>query len=177
MVSSPDLGARKMKSDERLERFKVAQDSIHMGFEVALHEIQTGEKRGHWIWYVFPQLSGLGSSGFSHTFAIADKHEAAEFLRDPKLRSRLQTITAAVAAQLRTRKVSSLLTLMGSDTDARKVVSSLTLFGSVAKELYTRDGLADCRALVEGTDEVLAIAASQGYPACEFTVRALQRDE
>ncbi len=43
-----------------------------MGFEVALHEIETGEKRGHWIWYVFPQLSGLGSSGLSRTFAIAD---------------------------------------------------------------------------------------------------------
>ena len=70
-----------------------------MGFEAALHEIQAGGKRGHWIWYVFPQLAGLGSSGLSHTFAIADKHEAAEFLRDPKLRSRLHTITAAVAAQ------------------------------------------------------------------------------
>jgi uncharacterized protein (DUF1810 family) len=147
-----------------------------MGFEAALHEIQAGGKRGHWIWYVFPQLSGLGSSDFSHAFAIDGKREAAELLRDPKLRSRLLTISAAVATQLRTRKAASLRTLMGSDTDARKIVSSLALFGSVAKDLYTREGLADCHALAQVADEVLAIAASQGYPACEFTIQTLQED-
>jgi uncharacterized protein (DUF1810 family) len=167
---------KKRKSDTRLERFRAAQDSADMGFDAALHEIQTGGKRGHWIWYVFPQLSGLGSSEFSQTFAIEGPREAAEFLRDPKLRSRLLTITRAVATQLRTRKAASLRMLMGSDTDARKLVSSLTLFGSVAEDLDSRERLADCHALARAADEVLAIAASQGYPACEFTVHTLQGD-
>jgi uncharacterized protein (DUF1810 family) len=65
---------RKVKSNTRLDRFTVAQDSLHAGFEAALHEIQAGGKRGHWIWYVSPQLSGLGSSDCSYTFAIDGKH-------------------------------------------------------------------------------------------------------
>jgi uncharacterized protein (DUF1810 family) len=166
--------AREAESMPRLERFKLAQDSSHAGFASALEEIQTGGKRGHWIWYMFPQLSGLGASGFSHSFAIDGKDEAVEFLHDPQLRSRLVTITAAVATQLRTRKTTSLRALMGSDTDARKIVSSLTLFGGVAKDLYTVEGLDDYQTLAHVADEVLTIAASQGYPACEFTVQRLQ---
>jgi uncharacterized protein (DUF1810 family) len=158
----------------RLERFKLAQDSSHAGFESALNEIQAGGKRGHWIWYVFPQLAGLGTSGLSHTFAIDGKAEAVEFLRDPQLRSRLLTIATAVATQLRTRRATSLRALMGSDTDARKIVSSLTLFGSIAKDLDAAEGLADYHTLADVADQVLSIAASQGYPACAFTVRRLQ---
>ena len=71
------------------------------------------------------------------------------------------------------RKATSLRALMGSDTDARKIVSSLTLFGWVAKDRYTVEGLDDYQALAHVADEVLAIAASQGYPACAFTVQRL----
>jgi uncharacterized protein (DUF1810 family) len=107
-----------MESNSRLERFKVAQDSPEGGFASALQEIQAGGKRGHWIWYVFPQLAGLGSSGLSHTFGIDGRREAAAFLHDPELRSRLLTITEAVATRLRTENAASLRTLMGSHTDA-----------------------------------------------------------
>ena len=61
-----------------LDRFRAAQDAPHSGFETALEEMRTGRKRGHWIWYVFPQLSGLGGSSFSQTYAINGVAEAVE---------------------------------------------------------------------------------------------------
>ena len=67
-----------------LHRFKAAQNSPHAGFQAALEEIRSGAKTGHWIWYVFPQLAGLGTSALSQTFAIEGREEAREFLRDPE---------------------------------------------------------------------------------------------
>ena len=65
-------------------------------------------KRGHWIWYVFPQIDGLGMSGLSQAFALDGEEEAAEFLRDSELRSRLLTIASTVADQLGTGRAQSL---------------------------------------------------------------------
>jgi uncharacterized protein (DUF1810 family) len=160
-------------SMSRLERFKSAQDSSRSGFQSALDEIRSGGKTGHWIWYVFPQLAGLGSSGPAQLFAIDGEEEAAEFLHDAELRSRLLTITAAVAEQLRTRKATSLGALMGSDIDARKIVSSLTLFGRVARNLDATEGIETCGALAQVAEEVLAVAATEGYPPCAYTLRRL----
>lgn len=158
----------------RLERFREAQNSPHAGFESALDELRTGGKRGHWIWYVFPQIEGLGTSAAARTFALSGEEEAAEFLRDAELRSRLLTITQAVTEELATGRTKSLQTLMGSDIDARKVVSSLTLFGQVAKKLFEVEGIEACGAIAKVADEVLAVAASQGYPPCSFTLRRLR---
>jgi uncharacterized protein (DUF1810 family) len=158
----------------RLERFREAQNSPHTGFGSALDELRTGGKRGHWIWYVFPQIEGLGTSAAARTFALSGEEEAAEFLRDAELRSRLLTITQAVAEELATGRTKSLQTLMGSDLDARKVVSSLTLFGQVAKNLFDVEGIEACGAIAKVADEVLAVAASQGYPPCSFTLRRLR---
>jgi uncharacterized protein (DUF1810 family) len=168
----PDLDRR-----ARLARFKAAQDSPHGGFESALHEIQSGAKTGHWIWYVFPQLAGLGSSGLSQTFAIDDEDEAIEFLRDPELRSRLFTIVEAVAAQIGKGRGRSLRTLMGSDIDARKVVSSLTLFGHVARKLHEREGLTAYGSFTKVADDVMAAAALEGYPPCSYTLGQLGGSE
>src|SRR5262245_56491631 len=88
-----------------LQRFKDAQEQRGSGFEAALFEIQSGRKTGHWIWYVFPQLSGLGHSAMAQTYGINDIGEAEAYLRDPLLRGRLLTITLAVAEQL-VRRVS-----------------------------------------------------------------------
>jgi uncharacterized protein (DUF1810 family) len=156
-----------------LDRFKSAQSSAGSGFQAALDEIRSGEKTGHWIWYVFPQLAGLGSSSTSHAFAIADAAEAAAFLRDPALASRLLTIATAVAEQLTAGTRRSLLRLMGSDTDVRKLVSSLTLFGHVARSLQQTDGLEIHRSIAGVAEAILAIAAAQGYPACAYTIRHL----
>jgi len=158
----------------RLERFKSAQKSGDTGFETALAEIRAGRKRSHWIWYVFPQLSGLGTSAMSRSFALEGEEEALEYMRDPVLRSRLLEIASAVADQLRTSKV-ALSDLMGSDIDAQKVVSSLTLFGPVARKLHGIEGLAEYEKLGTVADELLAAAASQGYPACSYTRRFLER--
>ena len=87
--------------DTRLQRFKDAQDQRGSGFEAALAEMQGGRKRGHWIWYVFPQLAGLGHSAMSQTYGIDGLAGAEAYLRDPILRRRLITITLAVAEQLR----------------------------------------------------------------------------
>ena len=156
----------------QLERFRAAQDAPGSGFEAALQEIRTGAKTGHWIWYVFPQLQGLGASAMSHAYALADTAEAANYLRDPVLRARLLTITAAVAEQVTTRK-RTLRALMGPDVDTRKLVSSLTLFEAVAATFYRGDGLADCAAIAQAAGEVLSAAASEGYARCTYTLEQL----
>ena len=158
----------------RLERFRQAQNSSSAGFESALHELRSGGKRGHWIWYVFPQINGLGVSRLSQAFALDGEEEAAEFLRDPELRARLLTIASEVADQLRTGRTPSLRALMGSDVDARKVVSSLTLFGHVARTLHRVEGLDACEAIANVAEDVLALAAVQGYPPCAHTLRRLR---
>jgi uncharacterized protein (DUF1810 family) len=158
----------------RLERFRAAQNSPYAGFESALQEVRSGGKRGHWIWYVFPQIDGLGLSGSSQAYALDGEEEAAEFLRDPELRARLLAIASEVANQLHTGKAISLRALMGSDIDARKVVSSLTLLGHVARKLHGVEGLDAYGALANVADDVLALAEAQGYPPCAFTLRRLR---
>lgn len=149
-----------------LKRFTDAQDGGTglPGFAEALREIQTGGKRSHWIWYVFPQIAGLGSSGYAVRYAIADEDEAVAYLRDDVLRERLLTITRAVAEQIRPPRSMPLTRVMGSDIDAQKLVSSLTLFGHVAE---TRPEYAELATLAR---EVLATAAGEGYPPCQHTL-------
>ena len=125
------------------------------------------------MWYVFPQLDGLGTSHLAQTFAIDGETEAEEFLRADDLRSRLIAITQAVAEQLTGRPARSLRDLMGSDLDARKLVSSLTLFGNVARSLSEADGFEAFHAMASAADEVLAAAAAEGYPPCAYTLRRL----
>ena len=159
----------------QLDRFHVAQASSDSGFESALEQLQTGGKRGHWIWYVFPQIKGLGGMSVpSQTFALDGAQEAAEFLRDAELRSRLLRITRVVAEQLRTGATKSLLALMGSDIDAKKVVSSLTLFLHVAKRLREVEGTDAYDPVADAADEVLVLAASQGYAPCSFTLECVR---
>jgi uncharacterized protein (DUF1810 family) len=159
----------------RLDRFKSAQGSSHAGYEVALREIRAGRKRSHWIWYVFPQLSGMGSSSMSRTYAIDGVAEATEFLRDSELRSRLRTIAEALAEQLRSEAKPALSHVMGSEIDANKIVSSMTLFGHVAKELNTTEPSSDLEAIAGAAEEILRVAATQGYPPCAHTLRVLQQ--
>jgi uncharacterized protein (DUF1810 family) len=158
----------------RLERFITAQDAPHAGFATALGEIRSGGKRSHWIWYIFPQLAGLGMSSTSQAFAIEDEQEAIAYLRDEQLRFRLLTITKSVAERLAAGKGKSLRALMGGETDARKVVSSLTLFGVVARKLEAEGG-EDYAALADAADEVLAVAEAEGYPRCAHTLRRIAR--
>jgi uncharacterized protein (DUF1810 family) len=159
----------------RLNRFKDAQDQPGSGFEAALREIESGKKQGHWIWYVFPQLAGLGMSSMSQVYAIADAAEAEAYLRDETLRARLLTITRAVATQLRAPRSVPLATLMGSRIDALKLVSSMTLFAHIAETLHARENVAEYTELASLAREILAIADAQGYPACQHTLTKFGR--
>ena len=154
-----------------LRRFTDAQDQRGSGFESALAEIQGGRKRGHWIWYVFPQLAGLGRSAMSQAYAIDGITEAEAYLRDPILRRRLLTITLAVAEQL--RRGVSIESLMNSPIDAAKLVSSMTLFADVAKRLHALDRLDEYASFARVADDVLAKADAEGYQRCAFTLGRL----
>jgi uncharacterized protein (DUF1810 family) len=154
-----------------LDRFTAAQASPDAGFDAALSEIRAGRKRGHWIWYVLPQLRGLGVSAASVEYGLDGVDEAAAYLRDPTLRDRLVTIAAAVAEQLHAGV--TLDQLMGSAIDARKLVSSLTLFGRVAAQLRDEEGAMAHRQLAALARDVLAKAAAEGYPACDYTLARL----
>jgi uncharacterized protein (DUF1810 family) len=156
-----------------LERFRAAQNASHAGFAAALDEVRAGAKRSHWIWYVFPQIEGLGSSPNAQRFALGGEDETAAFLRDPELRGRYLTIASVVEEQLRTYPGTSLRMLMGSGIDARKLVSSLTLFRYVAHRLDAREPHPDYAAIARVADAILMRAEREGYPPCAFTLRRL----
>lgn len=155
----------------RLQRFKDAQDQRVSGYESALAEIREGGKRSHWIWYVFPQLSGMGSSAAALIYGLDGVAEAEDYLRDPLLRSRLSTIASAAVGQL-DRHV-TLLQLMGSSIDATKLVSSMTLFEHIAQRLHAVEGLDEYASLGAAAKKILERAAAEGYPPCQFTLNAL----
>src|SRR3954469_25927817 len=113
-----------------LSRFIDAQNAARTGLDVALSELRAGQKRSHWIWYVFPQLRGLGHSPIAEFYGLEDLDEAEAYLRDPILYGRLLTAAAATLEQVRAGV--RLVTLMGSDVDVLKLVSSMTLFGALA---------------------------------------------
>jgi len=159
---------------DALSRFLTAQADPDAGFETALRELESGRKRGHWIWYVFPQLIGLGSSFMAQTFGLRDVDEAIAYLRHPLLRHRLIAVVAAVAERLRDEPNLRLDQLMGTAIDARKVVSSLTLFREVARQFESADSSGDTAELIAHADAILKEAANQGLPPCAFTLRVLQ---
>lgn len=151
-----------------LERFKTAQASRSTGYDVAREELTTGRKCSHWIWYIFPQLGGLGGSAMSANYAIRDLAEAVEFLSDPLLGARLAQLTAIVTDHL-ARRV-PLAELMGSEIDALKLVSSLTLFEAAANALSTPQMTPERKVFLANCRTALEYTAKQGYPRCRFTL-------
>jgi uncharacterized protein (DUF1810 family) len=156
-----------------LQRFRLAQDSRHDGFETALAELRAGGKRSHWIWYVFPQLAGLGQSSMARQYGIAEAEEAAAYLRDDVLGERLATAAAVVREHLARPQPPALETLMGSGIDALKLVSSLTLFEAVARGLAADDPRPRFSALARDAGAILTAAERQGYPRCKYTLERL----
>ena len=156
-----------------LDRFIVAQDGDHAGLVDALDELRAGHKHGHWIWYVFPQLAGLGTSSMSQRYGLQGRAETEAYLQHTELRDRYARAVDVVAEQLCRLQPPPLATLMGSEIDARKLVSSLTLFEAVAEEMATRSGDPALSALAERIGEILAYAESQGYDRCAVTLERL----
>lgn len=111
-----------------LQRFVEAQDRAGT-YDRALAELRAGSKTSHWMWFVFPQLVGLGSSPMSQTYAIRSLREAREYLAHPVLGPRLRECTRALAEQAG-RPAQEIL----GDVDAIKLRSSMTLFSHAAPE-------------------------------------------
>ena len=107
-----------------LGRFMTAQDPV---FETALAELQAGRKRSHWMWFIFPQLRGLGQSQTARFYGIASREEARAYLDHPVLGARLDRCTRAVLAA----EAPSLHAIFGSPDDL-KFRSSMTLFDAVS---------------------------------------------
>jgi uncharacterized protein (DUF1810 family) len=139
-----------------LVRFHEAQADPRADYETALAEIRGGRKTSHWIWYIFPQLVGLGRSAMAEKYAIRDLAEACDYLRNPLLRARYEEITAAVTDQL--ARGLPVEELMGSRIDAVKLVSSLTLFRDAAQSLARED--ASFQVLAQRCDAAIARATA-----------------
>ena len=108
-----------------LQRFLDAQQDV---YPAALAELRAGTKRSHWMWFVFPQLAGLGRSATARRFAIRDLAEARAYLAEPTLRARLVEASRAVGDWAGKRSLEAIF----GEIDALKFVSSLTLFELVA---------------------------------------------
>jgi uncharacterized protein (DUF1810 family) len=112
-----------MRNDGNLDRFVKAQETA---YNTALKEIKNGRKQSHWMWYVFPQIQGLGFSETSRYYAIKDLNEATAFLQHPLLGQRL----TAISEQLLNLPGSNAGRVFGSPDDM-KLHSSMTLFSVI----------------------------------------------
>jgi uncharacterized protein (DUF1810 family) len=119
-----------------LDRFLKAQQSM---YETALEEIKKGKKESHWIWYIFPQLRGLGYSPKAYTYGINGLEEAKVYLEHPVLSGRLIEISKALLAH----KGENIEDIMG-DIDALKLRSSMTLFGLLSESNSVFHQVLDC---------------------------------
>lgn len=108
-----------------LERFVEAQKR---DYKTALKEVQSGKKETHWIWYVFPQMLGLGRSCYANLYGIKNKDEAEEYLKHKVLGKRLREVTNALLEQ--DGKADEIF----GYPDTLKVKSSMTLFDSIAPD-------------------------------------------
>ena len=109
-----------------LSRFIQAQEN---DYQTALAEVRVGYKCSHWMWYIFPQLKGLGFSSTAQYYGINGREEAMAYLKHPVLGARLREITSV----LLTLEGKSAVEIFGR-TDAKKLRSSMTLFYAVSED-------------------------------------------
>jgi uncharacterized protein (DUF1810 family) len=115
-----------MSDPYNLERFVAAQDPV---FERVRKELSQGRKRSHWMWFVFPQIHGLGRSGMAQRYAIRSREEAGAYLAHPVLGPRLREC-AALLMQTDGRSIEE---IMGFPDDL-KLRSSMTLFARITDD-------------------------------------------
>ncbi len=113
-----------MRDPYHLERFVQAQQAV---FDQVVEELRDGRKRSHWMWFVFPQIKGLGRSEMARHYAISSRDEAAAYLTHPLLGPRLEQCAQLVLAI----EGKSLNEIFGDPDDA-KFRSCMTLFAAVA---------------------------------------------
>jgi uncharacterized protein (DUF1810 family) len=117
-----------------LQRFVDAQAPV---YPRVVAELRHGQKQSHWVWFIFPQLAGLGFSPMAQRFALRSRDEALAYLRHSVLGPRLRECTALVNA-VEGRTIGEIL---GSPDDL-KFRSSMTLFGAVASDPQFADAIA-----------------------------------
>ncbi len=115
-----------MSTSVDLDRFVQAQDPV---LSEVRRELRAGAKRSHWMWFVFPQLRGLGHSAMAHRYGLASRAEASAYHDHPVLGPRLRDCTALVNATTGR----SITQILGSPDDL-KFRSSMTLFAAVAPD-------------------------------------------
>jgi len=115
-----------MNHVQSLQRFLDAQETA---FPVALAELQQGQKHSHWMWYMFPQLQGLGHSATAHYYGLRDGAEARAYAQHPQLGSRLVLLCATLLALPSTDA-----TRVFGSPDDKKLRSCMTLFDSVCPD-------------------------------------------
>lgn len=119
-----------------LDRFLEAQERM---YETALKEIKNGEKESHWMWYIFPQLRGLGKSRMAYAYGINGLEEAKAYLAHPVLSTRLIEISEALLKH----KNQDIENILG-DIDAMKLRSSMTLFAIISYNDSVFHQILDC---------------------------------
>jgi uncharacterized protein (DUF1810 family) len=120
----------------QLQRFVDAQEGV---FETALVELQAGRKRTHWMWFIFPQLAGLGRSPTARFYAVRSRSEARAFLAHPVLGPRYRQAVEAIRKWAGQREAVAIL----GEVDAIKLRSSLTLFEAVSGDPLFAGALAE----------------------------------
>ena len=121
-VARARFAGAEMSDPFGLERFVSAQNRADT-FATAIDELRAGRKRSHWMWFVFPQIAGLGHSSMSQTYAISSLEEARAYLAHPTLGPRL-TECARILCELEGRTAQEIF----GGIDAIKLRSSMTLF-------------------------------------------------
>jgi uncharacterized protein (DUF1810 family) len=115
-----------MSDPFNLQRFADAQQPV---YETVRAELRAGQKRSHWMWFVFPQIEGLGSSGMARRFAISSLEEARAYLEHPVLGARLRECSRLVA-DVNGRSIEEIF----GYPDDMKFRSSMTLFAQATPE-------------------------------------------
>ena len=137
-----------MADADPFAHFLTAQEDT---FDAALAELNAGRKRGHWMWFVFPQIAGLGSSAMAQRFALSGQVEARAYAEHPVLGDRLDRATQAMLGWAGTKTAEAIL----GQTDAMKFRSSMTLFEASAQE--ARFFIAALDRFHEGTRDPLTL--------------------
>ena len=122
-----DIKVSEGNPKEGVRRFVDAQNAAYAGYKQALEEVRNGQKVWHWIWYVFPQMRGLGHSERANYYGIADREEAEDYLLNFTLNDRIHEIAEALLQH----KGKSIYRIFG-EIDAMKVQSSMTLFDAIS---------------------------------------------
>ena len=119
-----------------LDRFLKAQENV---FPIAMEELMRGEKQSHWMWFMFPQLRGLGTSTMAHLYGISGLGEAKAYLAHPVLSGRLYEL----CCELLKHKDKTALEIFG-DIDEMKLKSSMTLFALTTEDYTIFDEVLEC---------------------------------